>query len=260
MIAPDPYGEACRPDAEAGPDLGRVVRPVSVVTASTAWWCPSARSTPPTSATRPARKARPSLLIAACIVAAAPLLGLSDAAAACAAFAPMTRWGAPFVKVFGGFGSRDAFSNLLLSPWDTGTSTDRLVAAATGTAIASAFCGSLTFEWEVLYAHHWGSQRLSEFGLAFNGRWNKFPWNENVLTTFAVGTGPSYATTEPDYEPHARGDASRWLNQLNLEMTFASPNDADLALLVRLQHRSGIFGTIGGTGSNYLSVGIRRQF
>ena len=38
--------------------------------------------------------------------------------------------------------------------------------------------------------------------------------------------------------------------------------DPSTALLFRLQHRSGVFGTFGGVwdASNFLTIGLRRQF
>ena len=72
---------------------------------------------------------------------------------------------------------------------------------------------------------------------------------------------PSYITSESRYETK-QGDASNFKNGLHLELTFAPPDRHDLALAVRIHHRSSIFGLIPGAGtpSDFVTVGLKKRF
>ncbi len=78
-----------------------------------------------------------------------------------------------------------------------------------------------------------------------------------------VGPGSSYTSVYPALElQDGSNNRSRTLNQFNLEMTLAMPRCPTTSLMERLQHRSGIFGTVGGVydASNFLTVGVRQDF
>ncbi len=97
-------------------------------------------------------------------------------------------------------------------------------------------------------------------------RWNKFPWNHYLLTSFGIGEGISYATRIPFEEARdaeLAGDNTKHLiNFLVLEATVGLPQKPEWQLVTRIHHRSGAFGTYGAgnSGSNALSLGLRYSF
>ena len=97
-------------------------------------------------------------------------------------------------------------------------------------------------------------------------RWNKFPWNQYLMTSFGIGEGLSYATRIPAEEAkdaEQAGDPTKHLiNFLTLELTAALPSYPQWQLVSRIHHRSGAFGTYGAgnSGSNALTLGIRYSF
>lgn len=168
----------------------------------------------------------------------------------------------PFVKVFRGPHVPKKLSEITISnPLEWKQTKERIGVVATGTKIRDILSGALTLEWESLYAQHWGTSEFRELGGAIYARWNRFPWNNYIKTSLSVGIGPSITDKAAYYEPH-NGTRSRGLLQLNFEIYLYSPADPRWALLFRIQHRSGVFKLINSVrgGSNFLTIGIRRQF
>ena len=125
------------------------------------------------------------------------------------------------------------------------------------------FTKHLDLELEGQVVKHMGNQHHWEFNGLFALRWLTFPWNTYLDTTFAVGDGMSYATRTPKLEKELHGDkTSHSLNYLMLELTFALPKTPQWDLVVRIHHRSGIFGTFDGVegASNALGVGLKYTF
>lgn len=168
----------------------------------------------------------------------------------------------PFVKVFRGpHVPKKLYQIAITNPFEWKQTEERIGVVATGTKIKDVLAGALTFEWEVIYAQHWGTSEFHEIGGVNYIRWNRFPWNHYIKTTFAVGMGPSITSKAAFYEP-SDGLKSRWLSQLNFEINLYSPANPNWALIFRVQHRSGIFKLINNVrgGSNFLTTGLRRQF
>lgn len=163
------------------------------------------------------------------------------------------------VSLFGGPASRVAMSETLKSLPDYADSGDRILAMALSREMIRP-APSLGLELEVMAAHHFGKQRYQEFALALNTRWHDFPWNRWLPTTMAVGIGPSYTTAYSDIEFEPGDTRSRVLNQFNLEADFGLPSRPNTSLLVRLQHRSGMFGLIDQGSSDFLTFGVRQRF
>ncbi len=88
-------------------------------------------------------------------------------------------------------------------------------------------------------------------------RWQRFPWNDTVETTFAGGYGLSFSTGAP-----TEADGSKLLASLIFELTLTEPG-SDIAATLRYQHRSSSFGlTSDGQqdeGTGFL-LGIRYRF
>ena len=166
-----------------------------------------------------------------------------------------------FLNVLVGAGSERDFSELLTDPFSPRPTSDRIFAISVGREFHRTADGRLAFEVEGLYAFHWPDGAYHEFGASVNARWYDFPWNHHVPTSFAIGVGPSLTTRVPPIEAE-RGHHSRLLNQFNLELTGDIAQDSSLALVLRLQHRSGIFGLINGVhgGSDFLTFGLKWRF
>lgn len=171
-------------------------------------------------------------------------------------------WHGAYIKAFRGPHVPKKLSRIaILEPLDWRQTDERIGVFAFGTKIKDFLNGALTIEWEGIYADHWGTQDLHEIGAVVYARWNSFPWNDYIRTTFQVGKGPSVTSEPAHYEPHG-GTRSLWLSQLNFEIDLYSPSSPGWALVFRIQHRSGIYKLINNVrgGSNFLTIGIRRQF
>ena len=97
-------------------------------------------------------------------------------------------------------------------------------------------------------------------------RWNKFPWNSIIKTTFAFGDGFSEVSSIPlreisDSFAHD-ATAQRFLNFLMVEATFALPRYPQLEYVVRIHHRCGAWGLYGAgnSSSNAVGMGVRYRF
>lgn len=122
---------------------------------------------------------------------------------------------------------------------------------------------SPSHQWEVegQLGHHFVEQTHWEMNLVAIYRWKRFPWNHYLDTTIALGDGLSYATEVPPLElssPSNEG-ATRLLNYIVVETTFAPPWAKSWSLVTRVHHRSGIFGMFNDVdgGSNIVAVGIK---
>ena len=198
-----------------------------------------------------------SLLAFATILAPAGL-ARGDTASDGAAQVPIPK---SFAAVFGGVGADMVFSDLFARQGNIDLTRDRVGAFAVGGELGRLWNGNLGFEIESMYARHFGRQTYHEFAVTLYARWHAFPWDRWVNTSFAVGLGPSY-TTEISLLEAQRGYRSHLLNQLNLEIAAALPSKPRHELVLRLQHRSGIFGLVDavGDGSDFLNVGYRHRF
>ena len=166
------------------------------------------------------------------------------------------------LALFGGEGTERNFSDTLKKLFDFEGSSDRVVAVTAGRRIAW-FRRQFSIDAELMYARHYGRETYDEVGMAAYVRWHDFPWNDHLVTSFAVGLGPSYTTIYPQLEVQDNeDDRSKLLNQFNLELTLALPQYPTTSALVRLQHRSGIFGAINGVwdASNFLTIGLKQEF
>jgi len=170
--------------------------------------------------------------------------------------------GSNAITVFGGKGTEEDFSGILERLFQVDGSEDRVVGFALSREVVRPV-PALGLEVEALYARHYGRETYHEVGAAAYLRWHVPLLAEHAPTTFAVGLGPSlvsrYPILERDDDPDIR---SRLLNQFNLEASITVPSLPRTMLILRLQHRSGVFGLLGGVtdASNFLTVGLRQTF
>lgn len=106
----------------------------------------------------------------------------------------------------------------------------------------------------------------SEFGAVadmramLGARWVSFPWNHYLPTTFAVFTGPSYLSGDSSLEVR-RNRTSRFANGMAFELTFALPDREATRGVVRIHHRSPVFGMTGtASPSDAVTFGIQQRF
>jgi len=110
---------------------------------------------------------------------------------------------------------------------------------------------------------HFGLQSHVEGSLALVFRTGDANFWDALHMNFAVGEGFSLAFARPAYEKGPGGqrgvDSRRFQNHLLFELEFAAPSVAFVHFVVRLHHRSGIYGVISPqrTGSNYVGIGLR---
>jgi hypothetical protein len=119
----------------------------------------------------------------------------------------------------------------------------------------------LRWEGELQVLKHFGEQEHVEFAGSVNLRWVTFPWNHYLMTTFAVGGGLSAATEVPELERSdpSNSDAAALLHYVLFEASFALP-ESRWSFVIRIHHRSGVWGLFSHSGSNVLAAGLRYRF
>ena len=118
----------------------------------------------------------------------------------------------------------------------------------------------ISFEVEGQIGKHFNNDTFWEFNGLIIGRWHAFPWNKYVNTSFAVGDGLSYYTEVSKVEKEDDEDAQRTLNYLMFELALGLPQYPRWDMVLRIHHRSSIFGLYGAGGSNYVCGGIKFSF
>ena len=118
----------------------------------------------------------------------------------------------------------------------------------------------LSFELEGQVGKHFNKDTQWEFVGVLIGRWNYFPWDKYVDTSFAVGDGMSYYTEVSEVEKEDDEDAQRSLNYLLFEVALGLPKYPQWDLVFRIHHRSSVFGLYGAGGSNFVCTGIKFAF
>jgi hypothetical protein len=122
------------------------------------------------------------------------------------------------------------------------------------------------FKFDVGFPHSgplfYSPQSYQEFAIAPAFRWKWFPWNDYVYTNVRLmPVGFSYTTALSQWEAlqTKSGHTVNVLNFLSAELTFAPGPASGWETFVRVHHRSGINGLVGGVtgGSNYVAIGAR---
>ena len=104
-----------------------------------------------------------------------------------------------------------------------------------------------------------GGALICTLGLLM-GRWHPFPWDQAIDTSFGLGMGLSYITKHSPVELIEDEDAQRLLGALAFEITMGLPQYPQWDMLLRVHHRSGLWGVIGDGSSNYITGGFRYNF
>jgi len=121
---------------------------------------------------------------------------------------------------------------------------------------------NIDMELEGQIVKHIGDQHHFEINPVFILRWLSFPWNHKIYTTFAVGEGLSYATKIPEIEKEYSEETARFLNYLLFEFTFSKKQSSNWNFIIRVHHRSGMYGVFSGVkgASNAVGIGVRYSF
>jgi hypothetical protein len=179
------------------------------------------------------------------------------------------------VMIFGGVASETNFTELIYSPWSTHFNPIGVVGASYSHRLGTLneLVGDIgpgnigddfTIEAEGGMSVRFGDEELGEAWAALYLRYDGLPWNDKVYTTIGVNTGVSLLTNLSDFEEwrDSNGKSSELLHYLGPELTFAAPENKDLEFVLRLHHRSGVFGLFDGvvSGSTFISTGIRVRF
>jgi hypothetical protein len=137
----------------------------------------------------------------------------------------------------------------------------RFATVAVGKKMGNLF-DRIDFELEGQIVKHITGQHHWEFNALVVARWLRFPWNDIIKTSFAVGEGLSLATETSVFEEKYHGEETNpFLNYLMFEFDFALPQNPRWSLVTRLHHRSGVYGLFKGVdgASNALGLGLRYQ-
>ena len=118
----------------------------------------------------------------------------------------------------------------------------------------------ISFEVEGQIGKHFNNDTFWEFNGLIIGRWHAFPWDKYVDTSIAVGDGLSHYTEVSKVEKEDDEDAQKTLNYLMFELALGLPQYPRWDLVVRIHHRSSLFGLYGAGGSNYVCGGLKFSF
>jgi len=120
----------------------------------------------------------------------------------------------------------------------------------------------IDLELEGQIAKHQGIEDYTEYTAAILFRWETLPWDDVIDMSFAFGEGFSYTSSIPQFESENDKPAARLLNFLVYEATFTIPNHKNWEAILRMHHRSGVFGLINGVrgASNAWALGLRYNF
>jgi hypothetical protein len=179
------------------------------------------------------------------------------------------------ILVFGGTAAEGSLVGTAFTPWSIEFADVNIVGASiahrfgtlneiTGDFGLGRLGDAVSVEAEIGTARRFGIDDGSEVWTALYFRYDDLPWNETVYTTIALNTGFNLLLQGSDFEVDSGSGqhASRLLHYLAPEITFADPDYKNLELVVRLHHRSGIFGLMDDfiSGSTFVSAGVRFRF
>jgi hypothetical protein len=163
-----------------------------------------------------------------------------------------------FLTVYGGAHAQDDIGNVFaLKP--KFEDNDYIVVAALARQFWR-YRNYISFEVEGQIGKHFNNDTFWEFNGVIIGRWHVFPWNKYVDTSVAAGDGLSFYTEVSKVEKEDDEDAQKTLNYLMFELALGLPRYPRWDMVLRIHHRSSIFGLYGAGGSNYVTGGFKFSF
>lgn len=121
---------------------------------------------------------------------------------------------------------------------------------------------SLYIDVEVQAGFHTGIQDHNEFVGVIIGRWEHFPWDHELDTSFSIGEGLSWASKLPVHETQNNDKSAQLLNYVLFEFAASPWEEKKWVGFFRVHHRSGVFGTFNGVygASNLVGFGLRYRY
>lgn len=166
------------------------------------------------------------------------------------------------LSLMAGYASIDA--DMQFAPkawWDKSFREEAVIVGAASYNVVR-FLRHFTFEAEVGLGHRFGVGATEGWVAAYI-RYDNFPWNHIIRTTVAASVGVNYISRLPRSERDEPGEpTSHLLHYFSPEITFALPDKPEHELVMRIHHRSGIFGLMNGVhgGADAFVVGYRYRF
>ncbi|HRK19268.1 MAG TPA: hypothetical protein PK970_09955 [Hyphomicrobiaceae bacterium] len=166
------------------------------------------------------------------------------------------------LSLMAGYASIDA--DMQFAPkawWDKSFREEAVIVGAASYNVVR-FLRHFTFEAEVGLGHRFGVGATDGWVAGYI-RYDNFPWNHIIRTTVAASIGVNYISRLPRSERDEPGEpTSRLLHYFSPEITFALPDKPEHELVMRIHHRSGIFGLMNGVhgGSDAFVMGYRYRF
>ncbi len=163
-----------------------------------------------------------------------------------------------FFTLYGGAFTDSDLEDDLTFNWDFGDHTYIIVGALARELWR--YEDFISFEVEGQLGKYFGQEHQGQINGLIIARWLKFPWDQYVDTSFAVGDGLSYNTETSKVEEEDDEDAGKWLSYLMFELTLGLPKYPRWNFVYRIHHRSSIRGRIGAGASNFVALGIKYSF
>lgn len=118
---------------------------------------------------------------------------------------------------------------------------------------------SLYVDAEGQVGQHFGQQDHQEVVGVLVARWEYFPWDHELDTSFSVGEGLSWASELPVKENVGEEGTAQLLNYVLFEVAASPWEKRRWEGFLRVHHRSGAFGTFSGVygASNFIGFGVR---
>jgi hypothetical protein len=164
------------------------------------------------------------------------------------------------LNIYAGQMTTNRIGSLLIHFYDPDFKNSYLTAVTLARRIGT-YKNMASFEVEGQVVKHFNIQNHWEINALITARWEEFPWDKYVDTSFAFGVGGSYATAEPEIEILRSNATSRFLVYWMTELALGLPEYPDTALIIRIHHRSGAWGLVADKGgSNTPCIGLKYRF
>lgn len=166
------------------------------------------------------------------------------------------------LSLMAGYASID--SDMYMAPkafWDKSFREETVIVGAASYNVVR-FLRHFTLEAEIGLGHRFGTGANDTWVAAYV-RYDNFPWNHIIRTTVAASVGLNYIDKYPvseSYDPTK--PRAHLLHYFSPEITFALPNRPEHELVMRIHHRSGVFGLMKGVhgASDAFVMGYRYRF
>lgn len=167
------------------------------------------------------------------------------------------------LSLMAGYASIDSDMYMAPKAWWSKSFREEAVVIGAASYNVVRFLRHFTLEAEIGIGHRFGVGANDAWAAAYV-RYDNFPWNHVIRTTVAASLGLHYVSRLPLSENKADPTEARGhlLHYFSPEITFALPDKPEHELVMRLHHRSGVFGLMHGVhgGADAFVMGYRYRF